>query len=141
MRIEIPREVERFGPIMFYDTQKVYELDSGLKNTKDERLDSAMTRISYESFQEIQKQMVIIVPVMEERIKLIEGVLYGIPHNCLIIVISNSPRDPAPRAFGSSTARRASDWAGRSGSRLSGGRSRSRRAILGFSAPGSPRPS
>ena len=97
MRIEIPREVERFGPIMFYDTQKVYELDAGLKNTKDEKLDSTMARISYESFQEIQKQMVIVVPVMEERIKLIEGVLYGIPHNCLIIVISNSPRDPIDR--------------------------------------------
>jgi len=97
MRIELPREVERFGPIMFYDTQKVYELDSGLKNTKDETLDSTMMRISYESFQEIQKQMVIVVPVKEERIKLIEGVLYGIPHNCLIIVVSNSPRDPVDR--------------------------------------------
>jgi mannosyl-3-phosphoglycerate synthase len=97
MRIELPREVERFGPIMFYDTQKVYELDSGLKNTKDETLDSTMMRISYESFQEIQKQMVIVVPVKEERIKLIEGVLYGIPHNCLIIVVSNSPRGPVDR--------------------------------------------
>jgi len=97
MRIELPREVERFGPIMFYDTQKVYELDSGLKNTKDEQMESTMTRISYESFQEIQNQMVIVVPVMEERIKLIEGVLYGIPHNCLIIVVSNSPRDPIDR--------------------------------------------
>jgi len=97
MRIELPREVERFGPIMFYDTQKVYELDAGLRNTKDETLDSTMMRISYESFQEIQKQMVIVVPVKEERIKLIEGVLYGIPHNCLIIVVSNSPRDPVDR--------------------------------------------
>jgi mannosyl-3-phosphoglycerate synthase len=97
MRIEIPREVERFGPIMFYDTQKVYELDSGLRHTREEKLNGTMTRISYESFQEIQKQMVIVVPVKEERIKLIEGVLYGIPHNCLIIVISNSPRDPIDR--------------------------------------------
>jgi mannosyl-3-phosphoglycerate synthase len=56
-----------------------------------------MMRISYESFQEIQKQMVIVVPVKEERIKLIEGVLYGIPHNCLIIVVSNSPRGPVDR--------------------------------------------
>lgn len=97
MRIELPREVERFGPIMFYDTQKVYELDAGLKNTKDETVESTMMRISYESFQEIQKKMVIVIPVKDERIKLIEGVLYGIPHNCLIIVISNSPRDPIDR--------------------------------------------
>lgn len=97
MRIELPREVERFGPIMFYDTQKVYELDAGLRYSKDEKHDETMARISYESFQNIQEQMVIVVPVKNERIKLIEGVLYGIPHNCQIIIISNSPRDPIDR--------------------------------------------
>jgi mannosyl-3-phosphoglycerate synthase len=97
MRIELPREVERFGPIMLYDTQKVYELDAGLLHGRDEEDESVITRISYESFQHIQNEMVIVVPVKNERIKLIEGVLYGIPHNCLIVIMSNSPREPIDR--------------------------------------------
>jgi len=37
MRIEIPREVERLGPIMFHDVQKVFELDAGMKYAKNEK--------------------------------------------------------------------------------------------------------
>lgn len=41
--------------------------------------------------------MAIVVPVKNEKLKLIEGVLCGIPHPCLIIVVSNSPREPVDR--------------------------------------------
>ncbi|MEQ9440536.1 MAG: mannosyl-3-phosphoglycerate synthase [Cyclobacteriaceae bacterium] len=100
MRIEIPREVERFGPIMFHDVQKVYELDAGLKFAKNEgQENSTIIRLSHESINMIEQQMVIVVPVMEERIKLIEGVLSGIPNDCLIIVVSNSPREPIDRYY------------------------------------------
>ncbi|WKN43224.1 mannosyl-3-phosphoglycerate synthase [Tunicatimonas pelagia] len=100
MRIEIPREVERFGPIMFHDVQKVYELDAGLKLAKNEgKENSTIVRLSYESVNAIEQQMVIVVPVMEERIKLIEGVLCGIPNDCLTIVVSNSPREPIDRFY------------------------------------------
>ncbi|MFP4094442.1 MAG: mannosyl-3-phosphoglycerate synthase [Cyclobacteriaceae bacterium] len=100
MRIEIPREVERFGPIMFHDVQKVYELDAGLKSAKNEsRENSTIVRLSYESINEIEKDMVIVVPVMEERIKLIEGVLCGIPNDCLTVIVSNSPREPIDRFY------------------------------------------
>jgi mannosyl-3-phosphoglycerate synthase len=100
VRIEIPREFERFGPIMFYDVQKVYELDSGLiykKNETKPEEQSVIKRISYESLQEIQEQMAIIVPVRNEKIKLIEGVLSGIPHHCQIIIVSNSSREEVDR--------------------------------------------
>lgn len=100
MRIEIPREIERFGPIMFHDVQKVYELDAGLKHAKNEskpREKSVIRRISYESLQEIQEQMCIIVPIRNEKIKLIEGVLSGIPHHCQVIIVSNSDRAPIDR--------------------------------------------
>lgn len=100
MRIEIPREVERFGPIMFHDVQKVYELDAGLKFAKNEgKENSTIVRLSHESINAIEQEMVIVVPVMEERIKLIEGVLCGIPNDCLTIVISNSPREPIDRFY------------------------------------------
>ena len=39
------------------------------------------------------------VPVRNERLKLIEGVLVGIPNPCLVIVVSNSPREPIDRHF------------------------------------------
>ena len=97
MRIELPREVERFGPIMIHDVQKVYELDSGLIYAKNESKKKAIRRISYESFHKVEEDMVIVIPVKNERIKLLEGVLLGIPAHCQIIVISNSPRGPIDR--------------------------------------------
>ncbi len=100
MRIEIPRESERLGSLMFNAVQKVYELDSGLiyqKNENEPDDQSTICRISYESLQQIQKEMAIIVPVRNEKIKLIEGVLSGIPHHCQIIIVSNSSREPVDR--------------------------------------------
>ncbi len=97
MRIELPREVERLGPIMIHDVQKVYELDSGLIYAKNESKKRAIRRISHESFHKIEENMVIVIPVKNERIKLLEGVLLGIPAHCQIIVISNSPRGPIDR--------------------------------------------
>lgn len=100
MRIEIPREVERFGPIQIHDVQKVWELDAGLKYSeleskpKDRRV---ITRIAYESLQEVQEEMAIVVPIKDERIKLLEGVLSGIPHHCTVILVSNSQREPVDR--------------------------------------------
>ena len=100
MRIEIPREVERFGSIQIYDVQKVWELDAGLKYSeleskpKDRRV---INRIAYESLQEIQQEMAIVVPIKDERIKLLEGVLSGIPHHCTVILVSNSKREPVDR--------------------------------------------
>lgn len=100
MRIEIPREVERFGHIQFHDVQKVYELDAGLKHTRNESKEKerrVIRRISYESLQAVQEEMAIIVPIKDEKIKLIEGVLAGIPHHCLVIIVSNSKRGPVDR--------------------------------------------
>lgn len=97
MRIEIPRELERFGANLFYGVQKVYELDSGLK--PDEPADHPCTvkQLSYEQLYEIEKDMVIVIPTKGEKLRLLQGVLYGIPHQCLIIVVSNSPRQPVDR--------------------------------------------
>lgn len=100
MRIEIPREVERLGPVQFHDVQKVWELDAGLKHTRNESKEKekrVIRRISYESLQAVQEQMAIIVPIKDERIKLVEGVLAGIPHHCTVIIVSNSKRDQLDR--------------------------------------------
>jgi len=97
LRLEIPREIERFGAVRFYGLQKVLELDSGLKGDTTPEPGTGIYRIPYEAIFEIEKDMAVIVPVKNERLKLVEGVLAGIPHQCLTIMISNSPREPIDR--------------------------------------------
>jgi mannosyl-3-phosphoglycerate synthase len=96
MRIEIPHETERLGAVLIHNVQKVFELDTGLSKLTDEPT-SVMQRICYEELFEIEKQMTIVIPMRNERIKLVEGVLCGIPNQCLTIILSNSSRDPVDR--------------------------------------------
>jgi len=98
MRIEIPSDTKRCGAVLIHSVQKVFELDSGLRS-EAEQTDSRSTlqRISYETLYGIEKEMAIIVPMRNERIKLVQGVLTGIPHHCLTIIVSNSPREPVDR--------------------------------------------
>ncbi len=98
MRIEYPRETERFGAISLYGVQKVFELDSGLGAFgRPEDEESTVRRLPYEELHEIAGDMAIVVPVRGERLKLLEGVLVGIPNECLTIVVSNSDREPVDR--------------------------------------------
>lgn len=94
MRIEIPREFERVGAVQILGLQKVYELDGGLG--LHER-NSVIECIPQEALHAQMREMAIVVPVKEERLKLIEGVLVGIPASCEVIVVSNSSRGPVDR--------------------------------------------
>lgn len=98
MRIELPREAQRFGGTLIYGVQKVYELDSGsLADSLAYEPYFVIRQVPYETLNEIEKQMAIIVPMRSEKLRLLEGILFGIPHSCLVIVVSNSPREPADR--------------------------------------------
>jgi mannosyl-3-phosphoglycerate synthase len=97
MRIEMPKNVERFGAVRFGDLQKVFELDSGTGNGVMPPPNHAIQQVPHQEMTRIFEQMAVVVPVMNERLKLVEGVLCGIPHPCLIIIISNSPREPVDR--------------------------------------------
>lgn len=102
MRIEIPREFERLGSVRIYGLQKVYELDAGPETSSwagSVGDDAVVRSLPAEAIYEVQRQMAIVVPVRSERLKLIEGVLVGIPNPCLVIVVSNSPREPIDRHF------------------------------------------
>lgn len=100
MRIESPREFERLGAVRIYGLQKVYELDAGPETAAaGDDDDSVVRRVPSEALHEIERQMAIVVPVRNERLKLIEGVLVGIPHDCLVIVVSNSPRAPVDKFY------------------------------------------
>ena len=94
MRIEIPRECERVGSLQIYGLQKVYELDAG---EGIHGQDTVIERIPSEVLYDRMREMAIVVPVKNERLKLIEGVLVGIPSPCQVIVVSNSPRGPVDR--------------------------------------------
>lgn len=98
MRIELPANTERFGANIFHNIQKVYELDGGYE--LDDEFSSqfhVIQQISRERLYEIERDMAIVIPVKNERLRLLEGVLCGIPHDCLPIIISNSQRDPVDR--------------------------------------------
>lgn len=99
MRIEIPREFERLGSVRIYGLQKVYELDAGPELPDSGQDDGVVRSVSAEAIYEIEREMAIVVPVRSERLKLIEGVLVGIPNPCLVIVVSNSPREPIDRHY------------------------------------------
>ncbi len=97
MRIELPKNVERFGAICFGGLQKVFELDSGIENGSITKNKHIIERIPYHDLCNIYKEMAIIIPVRNERLRLLDGVLCGIPHHCLPIIVSNSPLEPNNR--------------------------------------------
>jgi mannosyl-3-phosphoglycerate synthase len=75
----------------------VYELDSGHKNKNTKTESEVIRSIDDEIISKIEAEMAIVIPIKGERLKLLEGVLSGIPHDCLTIIVSNSPREPIDR--------------------------------------------
>jgi mannosyl-3-phosphoglycerate synthase len=97
MRIERQRYTERFGSIKINDVQKVLELDSGRRADGTLKEAIAVDKIEEEAIKAVEEKMAIIIPVKDEKLKLFEGVISGVPHECLIIVVSNSEREPTDR--------------------------------------------
>ena len=97
MKLERPKQTERFGAVHIKSVQRVFELDSGLKKDLSSDKGRAICQVPYEELHAIQKEMAIVIPIKNERLKLIEGVLSGIPHQCLIVLVSNSPIEPVNR--------------------------------------------
>lgn len=98
MRLDLPKLKERFGAVMIYGTQSVYELDSGpMADGFRSRHDAAVQRIPYERLHAALRDLAIVVPVKEEKLKLLDGVLAGIPNACRVIIVSNSTRGPVDR--------------------------------------------
>jgi mannosyl-3-phosphoglycerate synthase len=95
MKLDLPRYTERFGAISLHGVQRVYELDSGFNNERT--TSETVQSIGNDEISEIEKKMAIVIPIKGERLKLLEGVLSGIPHDCLTIIVSNSPRQPVDR--------------------------------------------
>lgn len=95
MRLEYPYRTERFGAVRINELQRVIEIDCGTQ-TYDDQLGPSRI-ISRDSIRDIERELVVVVPCMNESRRVIEGVLSGIPHDCLIILVSNSDRSPVDR--------------------------------------------
>lgn len=92
MRIETQRYTERFGSVRLNEVQKVLELDSGRVEEPDSPKDIAVLKFDEEITRDFENKMAIAIPVKNEKLKLFEGVISGVPHDCHLIVVSNSSR-------------------------------------------------
>jgi mannosyl-3-phosphoglycerate synthase len=99
MRLEYSYRTERFGAVRISPLQRVVEIDSSAADSEVERVrgDGATRVVSRDAIREIERDLVIVVPCMNEPRRVIGGVLAGIPHDCLIVLVSNSDRTPVDR--------------------------------------------
>src|SRR5882672_3871237 len=98
MRLEQPHLTERFGAVRIHELQRVIELDSGAGHADDLGMRGwGSQTVAAEEIRAAEREMVVVIPCMNETRRVIEGVLSGIPHNCLIVLVSNSSRQPVDR--------------------------------------------
>jgi mannosyl-3-phosphoglycerate synthase len=92
MRIESGKQVEHFGAVRFHPVRRVLELDSGTRIPSQIKESVEPQRIERDVIAGIQQKLAIVLPIKDEDLKVFEGVLSGIPHDCFMIVMSNSQR-------------------------------------------------
>jgi len=92
MFIESPRYTERFGAVRINEVQRVVALDSGLKGEIPPDSTIGVIKVDEDTIKQYEDKMAVVIPVKDEKLKLFEGVISGVPHGCLIIVVSNSRR-------------------------------------------------
>lgn len=99
MRLEYSYRTERFGAVRISPLQRVVEIDASAADSDVERVqgDGSTRVVGRDTLRGIEREMVIVVPCMNEPRRVIEGVLAGIPHDCLIVLVSNSDRSPVDR--------------------------------------------
>jgi len=97
MRIETQRYTERFGSVRLNDVQQVLELDSGIAEETGPAEYVGVLKIDEGIIKDNEKKMAIVIPIKDEKLKLFEGVVSGVPHDCLLIVVSNSQQQRVDR--------------------------------------------
>ena len=99
MRLDFPPKfTETIGAVKIHSLQKIYEIDSGYSTkSKKQQNDKSTTAFDNRKLSKKCADMAIVIPVKNEKLSLLEGVLSGIPNECLIIIVSNSQRTPVDR--------------------------------------------
>ncbi|HXV45981.1 MAG TPA: mannosyl-3-phosphoglycerate synthase [Nitrososphaera sp.] len=96
MKLDFPRYTERLGAVSIHAVQRIYELDSG-KSKGFQSSHQTVRKFDYDEISNILHDLAIVIPIKNEKLKLLEGVLSGIPNECLVIIVSNSARGPVDR--------------------------------------------
>jgi mannosyl-3-phosphoglycerate synthase len=89
MTLDFPRYKVRLGAVRTRAVQRIYELDSG-KSKGFLTFHQTIRKFDYNEISNILHDLAIIIPIKHEKLKLLEGVLSGIPNECLVITMSNS---------------------------------------------------
>jgi len=97
MFIESPRYTERFGSVRMSHVQRVISLDSGVRSGLPSHGAMGVIKIDEETIRYFEDRMAIVIPTKDEKLRLLEGVVSGVPHDCLVIVVSNSQREGVDR--------------------------------------------
>ena len=97
MFIESPRYTERFGSVRMSHVQRVISLDSGGKRRLPPHAAIGVRKIDEETIRNFEERMAIVIPTKDEKLRLLEGVISGVPQDCLVVVVSDSQRKNVDR--------------------------------------------
>jgi mannosyl-3-phosphoglycerate synthase len=96
MRLAITSTSASVGHVDLHETFRVIELDAGqsVETIKSAGINGRSDSIPFSraSLNTIEAQLAIVVPCKDEDVSILDGVLHGIPRDCLIILVSNSRR-------------------------------------------------
>ena len=94
MIIEAPIYKEIYGALRIFEVQKVIKLDTETETISN----NFLYNIPREKIQNLMRDLAIVVPLKDELLITLDGVLKAIPHKCPIIIVSNSQRE-SPNHF------------------------------------------
>ncbi|MBI4257839.1 MAG: mannosyl-3-phosphoglycerate synthase [Thaumarchaeota archaeon] len=94
MMLELPRRTERFGSVRINDLQRVLLLESAEDGNVAQ---TGVFNAPPSKIEEIMRKMAIVVPIKDEKLRVVEGVISAIPSECLVIIVSNSKREGIDR--------------------------------------------
>jgi mannosyl-3-phosphoglycerate synthase len=84
--------VDHLGAVRIHGVRRVLELDSGARTPTAVKESVEAQKIERDVIDVILPKLAIVLPIKNEDLKVFEGVLRGIPHDCMMIVVSNSQR-------------------------------------------------
>jgi len=96
VRLTFPYQTERLGAVRIYGVQHVFELDSDPAEPEG-YFGTTVSHVPTPAIHAVQRRMASVIPCRNERLKILEGVLTGIPHSSMLIFVSNSDREPVDR--------------------------------------------
>ena len=96
MKLDFQRYKVCLGAVRTRAVQRIYELDSG-KSKALLTFHQTIEKFHYNEISNILHDLAIIFRIKHEKLKLLEGVLSGVPNECLATIVSNNSRVPIHR--------------------------------------------